>query len=140
MTKYSLALIGILLAAGCSSHQAKVVLPTESIEAINWQQHDLQKEIAIKHIHRTATSSTHIIRLNGAEKPHYHDHHDLTVTILSGKSRIHFENRIVELNPGDVLVIPKGSYHWAEKVGDQASEVLAIFSPAFDGKDRRPAH
>jgi len=59
------------------------------------------------------------------------------VTVLSGQSTIHFKDRNVKLNPGDVIFIPKGKYHWAENTDPNSSVVFAVFSPGFDGKDRR---
>jgi len=77
----------------------------------------------------TKFSSSHLIRVRGAEKPHFHDHHDLTVTIVSGKSIIHFWNHEVLLEEGDVVSIPKS----------EATVVFATFSPPYRGKDKRLA-
>ena len=79
------------------------------------------------------------ILLNDAEPPHYHDNHDLSVTIIKGRSVIHFEDRAITVEAGDVVFIPKGTYHWAENVGDKGCEIHAVFSPAFEGKDTRIA-
>lgn len=89
---------------------------------------------------RNADASTHLVRLNANESPHYHDHHNLNVTVLSGQSRLHFENRTVDIRPGDSIFIPQGTYHWAEKTSDQACIISVTFSPAFDGKDMRLAN
>ncbi|MFK5969102.1 MAG: cupin domain-containing protein [Candidatus Marithrix sp.] len=67
------------------------------------------------------------MRLKGNEFPHYHDHHDLNVSILSGKGIIHFEDHDVPLVPGDVIFISKGTFHWTENTDTNAS-VCGIFS------------
>jgi len=129
----------MLLTACQSSPSKKVIYPETSYQDITWTVEESKKEIAIRHLHRSKTASTHLIRLKGNEFPHYHDRHDLTVTALSGKSIIHFKERQVKLNPGDVIFVPKGTYHWAENTDSDASVVFAVFSPGFDGKDRRKA-
>jgi mannose-6-phosphate isomerase-like protein (cupin superfamily) len=102
-----------------------------------WTPEQLQQDIALQHLKRTDSSSSHYILLNGAERPHYHDKHDLSVTIIKGESTLHFEDRTVILVAGDTAFIPKGTYHWAENSSDEGCEIHAVFSPAFDGKDKR---
>lgn len=130
-------LLIVQLAASPLTNAAKLVFPTETLPLDQWTTAEKQKPIAVRHLHKTDTSSTHLVRLAGAEKPHVHDSHDLTVTVLSGTSTIHIGEREEAVSAGDVIVIPKGTYHWAENNGEAASIVLTIFSPAFDGKDVR---
>lgn len=115
----------------------QLVYPDKLYNKIEWTEEEKAKDISVRNISGTEDSSTHLIRLQGKEFPHYHDYHDLNVTIISGRSTIHFKNRMVSLKPGDVISIPKGTYHWAENTGSESSVVFAVFSPPFDGKDRR---
>ncbi len=119
---------------GCS-HHAKVVFPNKGYQDVTWSEKEKAKEIAIRHLDRNEYSSTHLIRLKGSEPPHFHDTHNLNVTVLSGESIIHFQNHEVLLKQGDVVSIPKGVYHWAENIDSEASVVFATFSPAYSGKD-----
>ena len=145
---------GVLGLAGCTftsstarDTQSKLVEADKSFELLNtsivagvkWTADELQRDIAIKHLSRNTHTSHHLVRLKGNEKPHFHDKHDLLVHVLSGSSKIHFKSRTVNLNPGDIINIPQGVYHWAENTGTEASLVLVSFSPPFDGKDRRMA-
>lgn len=127
-----------LLFIGCS-HKPKVVFPDKGYENIEWSASDKSKNIAVHHLSQGSYSSTHLIRIKGSEKPHYHDTHDLTVTIIEGESIIHFRDHEVVLYQGDVIHIPKGTYHWAENIDSKASVVFALFSPSFKGKDKRLA-
>jgi len=43
------------------------------------------------------------------------------------------ENRLVAAH------VFRPLYHWAENTAANASVVFAVFSPAFDGKDKREA-
>ncbi|WP_165742104.1 cupin domain-containing protein [Candidatus Thiosymbion oneisti] len=131
--------IGLFLAACQSRDHVKLIYPDKIYEHTEWTEDELKQDIAIRHLHRGTDSSTHLVRLTGKESPHFHDRHDLTVSVISGTSIIHFKNHAVSLLPGDVIYIPKGILHWAENTDPVASVVFAVFSPAFDGKDRRKA-
>lgn len=138
--KITISVFAVLfLVAWQPSNDVKLVYPDKIYEQMKWTKDELKKDIAIRHLHRSTYASTHLIRLKGNELPHYHDHHDLNVSVLSGKSTIHFKDHEVFLVPGDVIFIPKGTFHWAENTDPIASVVFVVFSPAFDGKDRRKA-
>jgi len=49
---------------------------------------------------------------------------------------IDFKNHEVSLQPGDVIYIPKGIFHWAGNTVPLANVAFVVFSPALDGKDR----
>ncbi|MFZ5628359.1 MAG: cupin domain-containing protein [Spirochaetota bacterium] len=95
------------------------------------------RPFVIKEIARDASSSRHLVLMNGAEQPHYHDRHNLVVTLKSGNNRLHLGERVIDMLPGQPVEIPKGALHWAENAGPGFSLVEAVFTPPFDGKDRR---
>jgi len=123
---------------GCN-HSARVVFPHKGYENVQWSNTEKEKNIAIKHLFRNEYSSNHLIRLKNQELPHYHDKHNLTIMIISGETILHFSDREVRLKQGDVVTIPKGTYHWVENIDSEASVAFATFSPPFKGKDRRLA-
>ena len=136
-----LLLICALLSVGCSSSSSArgrviTTLP-DPIDPL-WTPAELEKQIAVRRLRATAEISVNLIRLAGAEQPHIHKDHDLVVVLLSGQARLHLGNRTVDVRPGDVMEIPRGVVHWAENTGPGASEVYAIFSPPFDGRDNLP--
>lgn len=93
--------------------------------------------LVIKELYRDDNKSSHIILLNGAEKPHYHDRHSIEVTLVKGKNRLHLGDKVIDLQKEKTVRIDKGVLHWAENAGDGYSIVSADFYPPFDGKDRR---
>ncbi len=134
-------LASCLLLSGChSAIQQKIIITGEEYTNTEWSIEEQQQDIAARTLYKGIDSSSHLVRLNGREQPHYHDNHDLYVSILSGTSTIHFSNHKSELTPGSFIIIPRGTYHWAESIGDEASILITIFSPAFDGKDKRVAN
>lgn len=132
----SLALIFLFFVSGCRASAARgsVVTPREALK-INWSAEDLQKPIAVRFLRKTPQASFHIIRLKGAEKPHRHVVHDLSVFMISGRARVHLGKLTYEMRAGDVAEIPQGTLHWAESLASEGSEVYAVFTPPYDGKD-----
>jgi mannose-6-phosphate isomerase-like protein (cupin superfamily) len=104
--------------------------------AVEWTAEELEKDIAIRELSRSASASVHLVRARGAEKPHTHDQHDLIVVLVSGAARAHVGDEVLDAGPGDLIEIPRGLPHWVENTGPEPSLSFAIFSPPFDGKDR----
>lgn len=107
------------------------------VERIDWSPDELRESTATRSVYRTDEASHHLLRTTVNEKPHVHDKSDLTVTVLSGSTRIHFQRHFFDLKPGDVVRVPRGVPHWMELVGEGGAEAYVVFSPPFDGKDRR---
>tara|TARA_B100000315_G_scaffold212344_1_gene209666 strand:- start:5695 stop:6117 length:423 start_codon:yes stop_codon:yes gene_type:complete len=104
---------------------------------VQWSQDELTMDVVVKNLGATAEASFHLVRLKGAEVPHIHDRHDLTVFILAGNSVVNFKDHTVLMGPGDLIKIPQGLWHWAKNIGQNPTKAYAIFTPPFDGKDRR---
>jgi mannose-6-phosphate isomerase-like protein (cupin superfamily) len=135
----TLLAIALLFIVGCNSDNddpAKVIFPDKVYQNITWSEEELNKDIAIRHLYHSKHSSTHLIRLKGNETPHYYDHHDMTITAVSGRHTLYFADHNISLEPGDVAVIPQGTLHWAENNDPVASTVFAVFSPVYTGDDR----
>lgn len=118
----------------CSQQGNRAIKPSRStVIDMGAQPEEIQRFTVLK----TATNSYHIVRIFSKEKPHYHENHDLFVTITKGNGKIHFRDRSEKIAPGDVIEIPRGSYHWAENLGSGYMQASVVFTPAFDGKDSK---
>lgn len=104
---------------------------------VQWSPDERARDVAVKTLGATAQASFHFVHLKGAEPLHVHDRHDLTIFIFSGTSTVHFKDYTVSMSPGDLIEIPRGVWHWAENIGQDPTQAYAIFTPPFDGKDRR---
>jgi quercetin dioxygenase-like cupin family protein len=109
------------------------------MKSVTWTADEQKKDIAVRTLRVTESASYHVVRLSGDEKPHVHRGSDLTVTVLSGKVRMNLEAQVVEVHPGQVIDIPKGSFHYAENLSDGPSEAYVVFSPPFQKGDNVPA-
>jgi len=55
---------------------------------------------------------------------HKHDDTDETFLVVEGKMGIEFENQTVELNEGEMIVIPKGKKH--KPYADKEAKIMII--------------
>ncbi len=93
--------------------------------------------LVIKEVYRDKEKSSHIILMNGSEKPHFHDRHGFDVLLVKGSNRLHFADRVQVLERDKPVRVEKGTLHWAENTGKDYSILSVSFYPPFDGKDRR---
>ncbi|MBP9865090.1 MAG: cupin domain-containing protein [Candidatus Omnitrophica bacterium] len=142
MVKRIPAVLVLLLASGLliawgkdKGWVGRLVQPGEVTQSVEWVDAEKKSDIAIRKLRETADASFQIVRMNTAEKPHVHEHHDLTVFVLRGRALMHLDNKDIPVRAGDVIDIPRGVPHWVENKSAAPSEVYAIFTPAFDGKD-----
>ena len=136
----SLTAMAIAIAlTGCQSPTTGRIAASDAVffGKVQWSAEELAKPIAAREIRRNSYASHAVVRLAGPEKPHVHDQHELTVFILSGRARIHVADQVHDLKPGDVVQIPHGLTHWAVPVGPDPAEAYVVFTPPFDGKDKR---
>ncbi len=68
-----------------------------------------------------------LVKVKGEFPWHHHDHEDELFLVWKGRFRVEFRDRIVELNPGDLIMVPRGTEH--RTAADEEAEVL-IFEPA----------
>ena len=94
--KITLYIFLFLFSFSCQSKDhIQLVYPDKIYKNIIWTKEELKKNIAIHHLYHSKNTSTHLIRLKGNEFPHYHDRHDLNISVLSGKNIIHFKDHSV---------------------------------------------
>jgi len=68
-----------------------------------------------------------IVKVQGEFPWHLHETEDEFFLVWKGRFRVEFRDRIVELDAGDFIVVPRGVEH--RTCADQEAEVL-LFEPA----------
>jgi mannose-6-phosphate isomerase-like protein (cupin superfamily) len=68
-----------------------------------------------------------LVKFRGEFVWHHHQHEDELFLAIRGRFRLEFHDRVVELDPGEFLIVPRGVEH--RTVADEEVEVL-IFEPA----------
>ncbi len=77
-----------------------------------------------------------LAQLNKVVKNHYHKDHDEVVYVVRGNGLVTIAGKDYRVSPGWAYLVPRGTFHRFVNLGPDATVVLSVFSPAFDGKDR----
>jgi mannose-6-phosphate isomerase-like protein (cupin superfamily) len=67
------------------------------------------------------------VKLKGEFVWHHHDHEDELFLVIKGKLKMEFRDKIVEINEGEFIVVPRKVEH--KPVADNEVEIL-LFEPA----------
>ena len=68
-----------------------------------------------------------VVKVQGVFPWHHHDDCEEMFLVWKGRFRVEFRDRIVDMGPGEFVVVPKGVEH--RTAADEEAEVL-IFEPA----------
>ncbi len=132
--------LGVLV--GCASRSPRVVVgdgPGELHAFLAAHPPAPQQEIRVDEVGRTASASYHVVQVQGAERPHLHASHDLTVVVLQGRGTLRREGLPpLALGAGDAVVIPRGQVHWFTRDGRAPAVALVGFAPPLDAPDTVP--
>jgi mannose-6-phosphate isomerase-like protein (cupin superfamily) len=67
------------------------------------------------------------VKLKGEFIWHHHDHEDELFLVIRGKLKMEFRDKIVEVNAGEFIIVPRGIEH--KPVADEEVHLL-LFEPA----------
>jgi mannose-6-phosphate isomerase-like protein (cupin superfamily) len=68
-----------------------------------------------------------LVKVQGTFPWHYHDDVEEMFLVWRGRLRVEFRDRIVELGPGELVVVPRGVEH--RTAADEEAEVI-LFEPS----------
>ena len=68
-----------------------------------------------------------IVKVKGEFPWHHHDNEDEFFMVWRGRFRVEFKDRIVTLQPGECVVVPRGTEH--RTCADEKAQILC-FEPA----------
>ena len=68
-----------------------------------------------------------LAKIRGEFVWHHHDHEDELFFVVSGRLRMEFRDRAVEVGPGEMIVVPRGVEH--RPVAEVETEMV-LFEPA----------
>jgi mannose-6-phosphate isomerase-like protein (cupin superfamily) len=68
-----------------------------------------------------------VVKFQGLFPWHHHEIEDELFLVWRGRMRVEFRDRIVELKPGEFLIVPRGVEH--RTAADEEAEVI-LFEPA----------
>jgi quercetin dioxygenase-like cupin family protein len=97
-----------------------------------------QDNIKVANLGRSPSASQHVVQIRDREILHVHKLHDATVTMLRGQGYLILDRQRIPLKAGDVIHIARGVAHQYVNTGGEPTVALAVYAPAFDGKDTHP--
>lgn len=68
-----------------------------------------------------------LVKVGGVFPWHRHEQEDELFIVWKGRFRVEFQDRVIELQPGEMIVVPRGIEH--RTAADHEAEIL-IFEPA----------
>lgn len=97
------------------------------------------EEFRVREVFRDAGTSHHVVSIRDREAPHRHDRHDLVVVMLEGEGTMLLGEEERPVGRGSILYVPRGTVHAFRNAGSGIAVAYAVYTPAFDGADRRVA-
>jgi mannose-6-phosphate isomerase-like protein (cupin superfamily) len=94
------------------------------------------EEFRVDEIDRDENTSHHLVAIRDKEIPHRHDRHDLWVVLLRGHGTMLIGTDVRSVGEGSILYVPRGTLHAFNNANGAPAIAYAVYSPAFDGKDR----
>ena len=94
------------------------------------------ENINVKKISSNPSSSTFAIWIKKKVKVHKHINHTENILIQSGYGQFQLNDSIYNVSTGDLIVVPKNTWHGVIIDSKEPMMVISIQSPEFFGKDR----
>ena len=109
----------------------------EIITSVNEIYPDKEFEnIHVKKISSDSSSSTFAIWIKQKVKLHKHVYHTENVLIDKGFGEFQINDSIYKVAAGDLIVIPKNTWHGVIVNSKSTMKVISVQSPEYFGKDR----
>lgn len=134
-------LAAALAVVACAPQRTRIAVPGGALDVDRFlADHPLPEgtPIRVEQIGRTEGASYHVVQVLGAENPHRHATHDLTVLVLRGRGILHRAAGETPLEAGDAAVVPRGEAHWFASQGAFPAVALVVFTPPLDEPDAVP--
>lgn len=112
------------------------------VQPETWQSLDTLKAPAAydnvysRKLYSDSLASSFIIFVKKEVKEHRHAAHAEHVLVLEGEAAMTIGARSFKIKKGDLIFIPKNSWHAVKVTSATPLKVLSVQAPAFDGSDR----
>lgn len=92
--------------------------------------------IWLYNISNDSLTSSFVIYVKDSVMAHKHAFHSEQIYVLQGKAKMYLNDEVKMIKKGDVILVPKNTWHAVKVQSKKPLKVLSIQSPYFDGKDR----
>ena len=87
-------------------------------------------------LYADSVASSFVIFIKKEVKAHKHAAHAEHVLILDGTGEMTLDEKTFKVKKGDMIFIPKNTFHSVKTTSKIPLKVLSVQAPFFDGKDR----
>ncbi len=94
------------------------------------------ENIYIQKLSSDSLASTFVVWIKKKVKLHKHINHTENVIIQQGSGKFQLNDSIYMVSSGDMITIPKNTWHGVVTTSEVPMKVISIQSPEFLGKDR----
>ncbi|MAE14974.1 MAG: hypothetical protein CL821_05230 [Crocinitomicaceae bacterium] len=115
----------------CNSIAQEAVVDIESVKPPKEY-----NNIHVQKISSDSLSSTFVIWVKQKVKLHKHLYHRENVIIQEGSGQFQLKDSIYNVSAGDIITIPKNTWHGVTINSQDIMKVISIQSPEFLGYDR----
>ena len=115
-----------------NSTAQEFISSTDKIEPLN-EEYD---NISITKLSTNTDATTFAIWIKKKVKIHKHINHTEHVYIKQGKGKFQLADRLYNVKTGDLIIVPKNTWHGVIVESKNPMKVISIQSPEFFGKDR----
>jgi len=114
---------------------------TEKVNLIDLAQQKSVDTIAGLNITQVASGKNASVNLvigppGSILKMHYHRYSDEITYCIKGQAVMNVSGKQLVMKVGDLMYIPALTIHGSEVTGNETLQLISIFTPPFDGKDR----
>lgn len=120
-----------ILLTTCNSIAQEVVTNIQSIKPAKEY-----KNIHVQKISSDSLSSTFVIWIKKKVRLHKHLYHRENVIIQEGSGQFQLKDSIYNVSAGDIITIPKNTWHGVTINSKDVMKVISVQSPKFLGDDR----
>ena len=114
------------------SNAQELVSSTDRIKPIN----EDYENISITKLSTNSDATTFAIWIKKKVKIHKHINHTEHVYIKQGKGKFQLADSLYNVKTGDLIIVPKNTWHGVIVESRNPMKVISIQSPEFFGKDR----
>ena len=87
-------------------------------------------------LYSDSLTSSFVIFIKKEVKEHKHEVHAEHVIVLDGEAIMKMDGKSFKIKKGDVIFIPKNTWHYVKVTSKTPLKIISIQAPNFDGKDR----
>ena len=94
------------------------------------------ENVSARPLYSDSLASSFVIFIKKEVKEHKHAAHAEHIVVLEGTAVMKVDGNSFKIKKGDVIFVPKDTWHYVKVTSKTPLKVLSIQAPNFDGKDR----